>query len=146
MGSKKRLSPNAPCPCGSGKKYKRCCYAKGFHYLVDDEGNVFKATPVHPEAAEALRDAAARFEKKHGRPMGPRDRYFSEEDVPSIDRMVDILRQAGASEAYYYAVRKTDGLMLSPENRHLVSNKDIKEFEDAMAEYEQTPGNDPDLH
>jgi hypothetical protein len=36
--------------------------------------------------------------------------------------------------------------MLSPENRHLVSNNDIKEFEDAMAEYEQTQGNDPDLH
>jgi SEC-C motif-containing protein len=21
----KKLSPNAPCPCGSGKKYKKCC-------------------------------------------------------------------------------------------------------------------------
>jgi len=27
----KKLSPNAPCPCGSGKKYKKCCqvYHKG---------------------------------------------------------------------------------------------------------------------
>jgi len=26
-----KLSPNAPCPCGSGKKYKKCClrYHKG---------------------------------------------------------------------------------------------------------------------
>jgi len=23
--SKERISLNAPCPCGSGKKYKRCC-------------------------------------------------------------------------------------------------------------------------
>ncbi len=23
-----RTSPNAPCPCGSGRKYKRCCASK----------------------------------------------------------------------------------------------------------------------
>lgn len=23
-----KLSPNAPCPCGSGRKYKKCCEAK----------------------------------------------------------------------------------------------------------------------
>ena len=23
-----RMSRNAPCPCGSGKKYKNCCYRK----------------------------------------------------------------------------------------------------------------------
>ena len=26
--SRKRLSRNDPCPCGSGKKYKHCCYRK----------------------------------------------------------------------------------------------------------------------
>jgi len=25
---RKKLSRNAPCPCGSGKKYKHCCYQK----------------------------------------------------------------------------------------------------------------------
>jgi SEC-C motif len=28
---RKRLSRNAPCPCGSGKKYKHCCYPKDNH-------------------------------------------------------------------------------------------------------------------
>src|SRR5262245_22025280 len=27
--SHQKLSRNAPCPCGSGKKYKHCCYGKG---------------------------------------------------------------------------------------------------------------------
>lgn len=27
----KRVGPNAKCPCGSGKKFKRCCEFKGFH-------------------------------------------------------------------------------------------------------------------
>ncbi len=26
--SKKKIGPNDPCPCGSGKKYKKCCYLK----------------------------------------------------------------------------------------------------------------------
>ena len=32
---RKKLSRNAPCPCGSGKKYKHCCYGKG---VEDDLG------------------------------------------------------------------------------------------------------------
>ena len=27
--SRKKISRNDPCPCGSGKKYKHCCYRKG---------------------------------------------------------------------------------------------------------------------
>jgi hypothetical protein len=27
-GGKKKIGRNDPCPCGSGKKYKRCCYGK----------------------------------------------------------------------------------------------------------------------
>ena len=26
--SVKKPGPNDPCPCGSGKKYKKCCYLK----------------------------------------------------------------------------------------------------------------------
>ena len=25
----KKISPNAPCPCGSGKKFKKCCRGNG---------------------------------------------------------------------------------------------------------------------
>jgi hypothetical protein len=27
--SGEKVGRNDPCPCGSGKKYKRCCYLKG---------------------------------------------------------------------------------------------------------------------
>jgi SEC-C motif len=33
--ARKKISRNAPCPCGSGKKYKHCCYGKG---VEDDLG------------------------------------------------------------------------------------------------------------
>jgi len=32
--ARKKVSRNAPCPCGSGKKYKHCCYKD----VVDDLG------------------------------------------------------------------------------------------------------------
>jgi hypothetical protein len=44
--TRKRLPGNAPCPCDSGKKYKHCCYDKGFEYLVDEEGEIFKSIPM----------------------------------------------------------------------------------------------------
>jgi hypothetical protein len=36
--TRKRLPRNAPCPCGSGTKYKRCCWGKGFEWQQDGEG------------------------------------------------------------------------------------------------------------
>lgn len=36
-----KISRNAPCPCGSGKKYKKCCLSKGEQIersWIDDEG------------------------------------------------------------------------------------------------------------
>jgi hypothetical protein len=31
--SRKKLSRNAPCPCGSGKRYEACCWDKGSQLL-----------------------------------------------------------------------------------------------------------------
>jgi uncharacterized protein YecA (UPF0149 family) len=28
IAKKKKIGRNAPCPCGSGKKYKKCCLDK----------------------------------------------------------------------------------------------------------------------
>ena len=59
MSSEEPISRNAPCPCGSGKKYKRCCGA-----IVQVSETVSNAGPIVPSAAErmyadamALRDA-----------------------------------------------------------------------------------------
>ena len=44
-----KVGRNDPCPCGSGKKYKHCCYAKD---------SVKHETPI-PEDADAEEAAAA---------------------------------------------------------------------------------------
>ena len=43
--ARKKLSRNAPCPCGSGKKYKHCCYGNDFE-RQEDEGESRQTNPV----------------------------------------------------------------------------------------------------
>ena len=46
----KKLSRNAPCPCGSGKKYKHCCYGKG----IEDNLGPDTRPPQYPIGTVAL--------------------------------------------------------------------------------------------
>ncbi|MBI5544615.1 MAG: SEC-C domain-containing protein [Deltaproteobacteria bacterium] len=131
----KPLSPNAKCPCGTGRKYKTCCFNKGFHYLVDEQGNITRDVPMHPELAEMLPQVEQEFTKRHGRPPGPNDRLFDGIDLEDMNRrMVSTMRETGVAPAYIYAFEKT-GLLLTEENRHLMTTRDVEDFEAAMDEY-----------
>ena len=68
-----KFPPNAPCPCGSGKKYKKCCapYHKGAQpkdaltlmksrysaYAAGESGYILKTT--HPDNVDFSEDRAA---------------------------------------------------------------------------------------
>src|SRR5689334_11910537 len=73
---RKPFPRNERCPCGSGDKYKRCCFQKGFTYQVDDEtGEVIRAVPLNREARTELDNALAvqreKFIAKFGREPVP---------------------------------------------------------------------------
>jgi hypothetical protein len=138
------LSPQARCPCGTGRTYKTCCFDKGFHYLVDDQGNVTRDVPLHPEVARLLPEVEAEFIKRHGRPPGRDDRLFDGVDVEAAMRqIVRAMQETGVHPGYIYAFEKT-GLLLTVENRHAMPTKDVEEFEAAMAEYVAEHGDDLD--
>jgi hypothetical protein len=46
----KKFSRNAPCPCGSGKKYKHCCYGKS----VEDDLGLADQQPQYPVGTVAM--------------------------------------------------------------------------------------------
>jgi hypothetical protein len=46
---RKKLPRNAPCPCGSGKKYKKCCWGKDFDREEGEQGAVYSSTPSSPK-------------------------------------------------------------------------------------------------
>ena len=49
-----KVGRNDPCPCGSGKKYKHCCYAKDSvkHDAPPEEAEAEVDAETDPEAAE----------------------------------------------------------------------------------------------
>jgi hypothetical protein len=138
---RKKLPRNAPCPCGSGKKYKNCCYRKGFDWLEDEEGNLFKSVPLSEEMAEALEEQRQEFIRRFGREPGPDDRIFF--DAPPLEHvehhMVEGMKRAGINPAFIYAFEKT-GLIVTEDNQDLISDKDLAEWTAAIEEYEAKHG------
>lgn len=133
---RKKLSRNARCPCRSGKKYEDCCSKKGFEWLADEDGNIFKSIPLSNELAEVVKEQQQKFIEKYGREPGPGDHIFF--DAPPLEHvehfMVEGMKQAGLDPAFIYAFEKT-GLLVTEANQHLISDKDLAEWDAAMEEY-----------
>lgn len=76
-----KVGRNQPCPCGSGKKYKRCCQAK-------DQAS----------RAEAASLAQQRY--THVVPAAPGDFFFGEDDLDELsNRVVDLIDEGRLDEA-----------------------------------------------
>ena len=139
--ARERLSRNAPCPCGSGRKYKACCWGKGFDWEEDEAGTLYKSMPMSPEVADILQAQRQRFIEKHGREPGPDDPVFF--DLPHPEQleamMVEDMKAAGLDPAFVYAFEKT-GLLVTEQNQHLIPDADLAEWDAAIEEYERKHG------
>jgi hypothetical protein len=134
----KELSPNGRCPCGSGRKYRDCCFDKAFHYLVDEEGKIVRSAPLHPEVADLLTELQRAFMERHGRHMQPDDLLVGPEDPKELlefqAKVVKVMREDRIAPSLIYAFEKT-GILLTEENRHMMPTSQVEEFEAAVEEY-----------
>ena len=53
-----KIGRNDPCPCGSGKKYKKCC-------MASDEAAARAARPAQPAAVPGRRPSLASYAREH---------------------------------------------------------------------------------
>ena len=83
MASLVKVSRNDPCPCGSGRKYKRCCYAKAAPLVQGPDGELAHALPMSDEMVEILQRQREKFIARYGREPVPDDPIFF--DAPSDD-------------------------------------------------------------
>jgi hypothetical protein len=110
---RKPFPRNERCPCGSGDKYKRCCFTKGFRYYVDEEtGEVVRSVPLTEEARTELGGLLAKqrekFIAKFGREPGPDDPIFFDLDEEALRRdTVTAMPAAGVRPALIYAHERT---------------------------------------
>ena len=122
--SHKKISRNAPCPCGSGKKYKKCCYGKEFDYEEDDQGNVFKSIPMS-EDSNGFRVLAVAF-----RDLEPKAAYSKDDERDLVLRgYVAFLDPPKDTSRAAIAALQADGIsvkVLTGDNE-LVSRKICRE-------------------
>jgi len=133
-----RVGRNEPCPCGSGMKYKRCCWTKGFTWQQNSRGDVFRSVPLCPELLELLDHQRQKYIATHGKEPAPDSPLFPEQagmsDEEITNEMAAIMELAGLDPAYIYAFRKT-GLMVTDFNQHLMPDCDVEEWMAAVEEY-----------
>ena len=134
--TRRKLSRNSRCPCGSGKKYKHCCWGKDFAWTEDEEGNVIREVPLSAEAVALLEARRQQFRQRFGRNPGPDERLFFEN--PPLEQVehhiVEAMKHAGIDPALIYAFEQT-GLLVSEENEALISENDLRAWHEAVARY-----------
>jgi hypothetical protein len=139
--ARRQVSRNAPCPCGSGKKYKQCCIRKDFEWVEDDDGNIFKSMPISDEISDLLEEQRQAFIAKHGREPGPDDPVFP--DMPHFEHaehhMIEAMKEVGIDPAIIYATEKT-GRLVTEDNQNLLSDVELDEWNAAIEEYQAEHG------
>lgn len=109
MGLKK-LSPNEKCGCGSGLKYKKCCWPTGDAWFIDERGivvdsEIAKLTPI------ARRVASDIFRSKFGAPLRTLgDQNILASSLSQIE-MADLLHGVGSDRGTIYAYETTSLLI-----------------------------------
>ena len=142
---------NERCPCGSGDKYKRCCFTKGFHFYLDEEtGDVYQSVPLNAEARTAMTEMVAtqrqKFVAAFGREPRPDDDLMFDFDEDKLrEGTANAMRAAGIKPALIYAYEET-GLIVTQENRRLIPDVELREFDAKVREfYDLFPEANPKL-
>jgi hypothetical protein len=134
--TRRKLSRNSRCPCGSGKKYKHCCWGKDFAWTEDEEGKVIREVPLSAEAVALLEARRQQFRERFGRYPGPDELLFFED--PPLEQVehhiVEAMKHAGIDPALIYAFEQT-GLLVTEENEPLISEHDLRVWHEAVARY-----------
>jgi hypothetical protein len=113
---------NGPCPCGSGKKYKKCCLLK------------------QREHERAVREARRR-PRRERTPPRPKSGAVAGEFIPVTepqfdeDATVTAMKNAGVKPEVIYAFQKT-GRFIAPESRQMYDEETLAEWDAAIEEYE----------
>ena len=133
---KRKVGRNEPCPCGSGKKYKHCCWGKRFEWVVDKDGSICKSIPLSPDTKELLDKAMEEFRRKHGRDPYPDELIFRDLGHPEhIEAwFVDKMKEVGIDPALIYAYEKT-GRIVTEKNKDYLPDVDLREWREAVEEY-----------
>ena len=132
----KKVSPDALCPCGSGRKRRDCCCREEVDRPKSGEGS--KSRPVSTKLVRMIAHLRQQFIEKLGREPSPEDLVTSNMLHGEIleHLMVEGMRKAGIDPSLIYAFEKT-GMLITDDNILLVTDDDLDGWQAALKEYEE---------
>ena len=138
--SSHRVSRNEPCPCGSGKKYKQCCYRKNFTFEEDSNGTIRRSMPISDGLASMLQDHVDSLGSDHD----PNALLFEGINLEHAEfEMVRNMQKAGINPAIIYAFQET-GMLISEANLDRISKKDLDLWQSKIEEFHHKNSAAPD--
>lgn len=114
---------NDPCPCGSGKKYKKCCLYAANPHMRQRTLPVPKANVADSRTSPIV--------------VCPEEKASF-----TLEHVLEALRKAGVKECYIYAAQQT-GRFIKPEARAMYDDKTLAAWDAAVQEYCEKHGEDP---
>lgn len=141
-----KIRVNDPCPCGSGKKYKKCCKDKDILWEKDEHGDFCRMIPVEGRLEEIIEkldnDINKHFERERlsNDPFLPHTLMYSNKDTER--QMVEVMEEVGLDPAYIYAYKKT-GVLLTEEMVERTPGILVDEWNNAVNEFDDF-GGDPE--
>lgn len=125
-----------PCPCGSGKKYAKCCKKKQIKYYQSEDGKHYeKSLDMAEPIKEMFYERRREFRKWFGRDVKPEEYIMPELLNQDFKEIARILKRKFPEEVdKVYAYTKT-GMLLTEHNINQYSDMDIEEYKNAVKEY-----------
>lgn len=134
-----KIGRNDPCPCESGKKYKKCCYGEAFQYVTAHDRQITRRVPLSDEAVASFIERIASLDEELGREPDSDDPLLGVEPEHVKQLILAGLRDADIDLAFLYVFEKT-GLLVTEDNLSLIPESDLMEWHAAWDEYEQLYG------
>lgn len=141
-----KIKVNDPCPCDSGRKYKKCCKGKDIIWEQDSAGDFYRVFPVEGKLEEVVKQLDEEIYKHFERerlpddPLMPHTLMFSDKDHER--KMIEVMEKEGADPAFIYAYKKT-GILLTDEMAARAPGSLVDEWDNAVDEYYDF-GGDPE--
>lgn len=140
---KLKVGRNETCPCGSGRKYKKCCINQNIEWHLDDNGkiiirNIIKNDFSMKQLKKVLDLQQKRFYELYGRYLNEDEPILFDQYAYSIDEdfenLMKLLEDNNFDPAYIYAARKT-GRLVTKYNETQLTGKEIDEWNNAIEEF-----------
>ena len=134
----KKVSPDALCPCGSGRKYQDCCCRKGLDGFRNNVENGRKPASIQMTLAKVMDYLRRQFTGKHRQEVEANDPVAAMMPHGEIIEhlMVQGMKKAGIPPALIYAFEKT-GVFVTADNITLMPDDELNEWRAAVREYEE---------